>query len=277
MDDNPGATVPECAPSSPVADSCLDRPASVSRNDAANHHEDHDQGGPLGAGCSSATVKATDSTTVDGCCSVKLTQGCCAPQTQVTKVVSSSICGDNGSACCNITANTSEGINPPACNAGGEKEKEKEKEAAFPPPSAENSAPTGCCSAQKQPKGSEENSASMGCCSAQKQPKVSADNSASAGCCSGQKQPKEENSGNSSCCIDKASCNPSPDFAKIDHASSCCSEPSVLEIEDPNNPDCCKGKDGSCCDASCLDRIALRQCDVSGGMSSPNSSHEGAS
>ncbi|EED14646.1 copper-transporting ATPase, putative [Talaromyces stipitatus ATCC 10500] len=31
--------------------------------------------------------------------------------------------------------------------------------------------------------------------------------------------------------------------------------------EDPNTPSCCKNKPSPCCDVSCLDRIALRQCD----------------
>lgn len=31
--------------------------------------------------------------------------------------------------------------------------------------------------------------------------------------------------------------------------------------EDANRPDCCKDKPYPCCDASCLDRIALRECE----------------
>ena len=29
---------------------------------------------------------------------------------------------------------------------------------------------------------------------------------------------------------------------------------------DPNKPNCCKDKPSPCCDVSCLDRIALREC-----------------
>ncbi|KAB8275370.1 E1-E2 ATPase-domain-containing protein [Aspergillus minisclerotigenes] len=33
-----------------------------------------------------------------------------------------------------------------------------------------------------------------------------------------------------------------------------------LQEEDPNKPSCCKDKPSPCCDVSCLDRIALREC-----------------
>ncbi|KAL6235020.1 hypothetical protein BDW75DRAFT_210835 [Aspergillus navahoensis] len=37
--------------------------------------------------------------------------------------------------------------------------------------------------------------------------------------------------------------------------------------EDPNNPSCCKDKESSCCDVSCLERIALRECRQGGILS----------
>ena len=40
----------------------------------------------------------------------------------------------------------------------------------------------------------------------------------------------------------------------------CCSK-SAPSDEDPKNPSCCNGKPSPCCDVSCLDRIALRECD----------------
>ena len=39
----------------------------------------------------------------------------------------------------------------------------------------------------------------------------------------------------------------------------CCSTENPQE-EDLNNPSCCKDKPSPCCDVSCLDRIALREC-----------------
>ncbi|OJJ03096.1 hypothetical protein ASPVEDRAFT_29630 [Aspergillus versicolor CBS 583.65] len=41
---------------------------------------------------------------------------------------------------------------------------------------------------------------------------------------------------------------------------SCCTTEKPQE-EDPNEPSCCKDKPSPCCDMSCVDRIALRECD----------------
>ena len=48
-------------------------------------------------------------------------------------------------------------------------------------------------------------------------------------------------------------------------ADSCCAagECTDNEVEnDTNVPDCCRGK-VKCCDASCLDRLAMRECEMS--------------
>lgn len=34
--------------------------------------------------------------------------------------------------------------------------------------------------------------------------------------------------------------------------------------DDTDAPDCCRGKLGPCCDTSCLDRLAMRECEMSG-------------
>ncbi|KAL4935202.1 hypothetical protein BDV06DRAFT_234534 [Aspergillus oleicola] len=44
------------------------------------------------------------------------------------------------------------------------------------------------------------------------------------------------------------------------HTLSRCSTQKPQE-EDPNEPSCCKDKPSPCCDISCVDRIALRECD----------------
>lgn len=47
-------------------------------------------------------------------------------------------------------------------------------------------------------------------------------------------------------------------------AGDCCSalrQPSPTPREDTNPPECCRGKQFPCCDDSCLDRLALRECD----------------
>lgn len=88
----------------------------------------------------------------------------------------------------------------------------------------------------------------------------------SRGCCPVSAASKNMGS-NSSCCGDKVS--PSALVpAEADCNEGCCSERTALEAEDPSNPSCCKDKVSPCCDVSCIDRIALRECDVSSGMSS---------
>jgi hypothetical protein len=52
------------------------------------------------------------------------------------------------------------------------------------------------------------------------------------------------------CCVNDHDCR-----------SGCCSVPEPSQVEDPNDPSCCKGSPLPCCDVSCLDRLALRACD----------------
>jgi Cu2+-exporting ATPase len=33
--------------------------------------------------------------------------------------------------------------------------------------------------------------------------------------------------------------------------------------DDSDAPDCCRGKPGPCCDTSCLNRLAMRECEMS--------------
>ena len=45
----------------------------------------------------------------------------------------------------------------------------------------------------------------------------------------------------------------------------CCSSESVdVEPQDLKQPSCCEGKVSPCCDSSCIDRIALRECATDG-------------
>lgn len=92
-----------------------------------------------------------------------------------------------------------------------------------------------------------------------------AERALSKGCCPVPAASKTVSS-NSSYCGGKAS--PSaPESAGADCNKGCCSDPSPPKVEDPENPSCCEGKASPCCDVSCIDRIALRECDVSSGTS----------
>ncbi|KAL4994238.1 E1-E2 ATPase-domain-containing protein [Aspergillus recurvatus] len=73
-------------------------------------------------------------------------------------------------------------------------------------------------------------------------------NMCSSACCSGQhKEIKPRDA-----CVPQ-----SPDQAHTE--SRCCTQ--TPQEADPNEPSCCKDKPSPCCDVSCVDRIALRECD----------------
>lgn len=72
-------------------------------------------------------------------------------------------------------------------------------------------------------------------------------------------------------CDQDTSCQPQPNGGANDcHTSSakctpekngCCSSKSVnVEAHDQKRPSCCEGKLSPCCDSSCIERIALREC-----------------
>ncbi|MBE3042636.1 hypothetical protein IMZ48_08675 [Candidatus Bathyarchaeota archaeon] len=90
----------------------------------------------------------------------------------------------------------------------------------------------------------------------------------STGCCSAQKQPKMKG-GDTSCYDDGASPSSTIEYANADCNEGCCLEPGPPKTEDPDNPSCCEAKTSPCCDEACLDRIALRECDVSSGILLP--------
>lgn len=51
-----------------------------------------------------------------------------------------------------------------------------------------------------------------------------------------------------------------------EEAVDCCSSGNCTDDKtehDANAPDCCRGKVGPCCDTSCLERLAMRECAMS--------------
>ncbi|OAA64760.1 ATPase, P-type, K/Mg/Cd/Cu/Zn/Na/Ca/Na/H-transporter [Cordyceps fumosorosea ARSEF 2679] len=56
----------------------------------------------------------------------------------------------------------------------------------------------------------------------------------------------------SSCCVDSANNAPATDTSKN------------KDKDKDNSPDCCAGKTSPCCDTSCLDRLAVRECEGGG-------------
>ncbi|KAL4863241.1 E1-E2 ATPase-domain-containing protein [Aspergillus spectabilis] len=112
-----------------------------------------------------------------------------------------------------------------------------------------------CCGSKTMDTGSEVPSAD--CCGGSS--KVTA--------CSPSSALKETETTGDACCA-----SPSSDETPKDN---CCSGPKIEETEDPTNPSCCKDKPSPCCDTSCLDRIALRECSQGKTTRSTTSPHSG--
>jgi Cu2+-exporting ATPase len=56
-----------------------------------------------------------------------------------------------------------------------------------------------------------------------------------------------------------------------ENPDDCCSSGKCANDKpehDPDTPDCCRGKVGPCCDTSCLDRLAMRECEMSAAAAS---------
>lgn len=47
---------------------------------------------------------------------------------------------------------------------------------------------------------------------------------------------------------------------KEDCGASCCASEGERAVESSEDPDCCRGKPSPCCDVSCLERLAAREC-----------------
>jgi hypothetical protein len=81
-----------------------------------------------------------------------------------------------------------------------------------------------------------------------------------AGCCGGQSVETRDA---------EPSIQKEPNEEKIE--DDCCSAGKCVDDvaeEDSDAPDCCRGKANPCCDTSCLDRLALRECGMSAATSS---------
>ncbi|EEU40720.1 uncharacterized protein NECHADRAFT_33309 [Fusarium vanettenii 77-13-4] len=76
----------------------------------------------------------------------------------------------------------------------------------------------------------------------------------------------EDNASCQDSCCDDGESETSQGNAVPQEADDCCASGSCAD-EKPNDdsdaPDCCRGKISPCCDASCLDRIAMRECKMS--------------
>lgn len=61
--------------------------------------------------------------------------------------------------------------------------------------------------------------------------------------------------------------------AQAANPNDCCSAGSCKDTapkDQADAPDCCRDKVGPCCDASCIDRLAMRECSINSAASSSN-------
>ncbi|KAI8723263.1 HMA domain-containing protein [Fusarium sp. LHS14.1] len=76
----------------------------------------------------------------------------------------------------------------------------------------------------------------------------------------------EDNTSCQDSCCDDGESETSQGNAVPQEADDCCTSGSCADEkpkDDSDAPDCCRGKISPCCDASCLDRIAMRECKMS--------------
>lgn len=157
-----------------------------------------------------------------------------------------------------------------ACRAEVVVQKQNSKPAAKAEP--ESICGDGCCSGSEpsKPDTAEPGATCKDACCAEdeEQPKAATEagptDTCGGGCCSGDEPSKNTTSEAAATCED-ACCagDDAVDMTKPDYGASCkdaCCDDTKPELEDPKNPSCCKGKSSPCCDASCLDRLAAREC-----------------
>lgn len=134
----------------------------------------------------------------------------------------------------------------------------------------EDSCGKGCCAGERSdsPKPAQATAAAPcadACCAEEEeQPQAEPKDTCSDGCCGGGEPSKttEVKSGDTcedACCGGEEAVK----IASTDSGASCkdaCCDDAKPEVEDPKDPSCCKGKSNPCCDVSCLDRLAAREC-----------------
>lgn len=139
---------------------------------------------------------------------------------------------------------------------------------------SEDSCAKGCCAGEKSdsPKPAPATVAAAcadACCAEEVEqpaatPEAEPKDTCGDGCCGGGEPSKTTEAKPGATCED-ACCDgeEAVKVASTDSGASCkdaCCDDTKPEVEDPENPSCCKGKSSPCCDVSCLDRLAAREC-----------------
>lgn len=200
-------------------------------------------------------------------CIMACGSGCCAPpeamatppppQQQPQNAGPSTNGGElstKGDSCCDADdSRVSEDSCAKGCCAGGSTDSPKTAPAIAAPTCAD-----ACCAGEdEQPEATTEAAAKDtcgdGCCAGgepSKNTEAKLAGTCEDGCCGGEEAVKVASTDSGASCKD-----------------ACCDDMKP-EVEDPKNPSCCKGKSSPCCDVSCLDRLAARECAGQGADSS---------
>ncbi|TDZ16124.1 P-type cation-transporting ATPase [Colletotrichum orbiculare MAFF 240422] len=80
------------------------------------------------------------------------------------------------------------------------------------------------------------------------------------GCCDSAAKTGTTSTGDSTFEADKKDCSIEKDKVRKNCEKGCCSSVPPTQLEKEKAPSCCEGKTSPCCDSSCIDRLALREC-----------------
>lgn len=133
---------------------------------------------------------------------------------------------------------------------------------------SEDSCAKGCCESSKPVPATVTATCADACCAEEdEQPEAiteaKTEEACGDGCCAGGGPSKTTKAKLGATCEDACCDGDAVEVASTDSGASCkdaCCEDEKPEPEDPKDPSCCKGKASPCCDASCLDRLAAREC-----------------
>lgn len=202
--------------------------------------------------------------------------GCCAPPEAATTPPSTQQQPQIAGPSTTGGASSTKGEGDSCCDADGDRV-------------SEDSCAKGCCAGEKSglPKPAPATSAATcadACCAEEEQPEAITEaepkDTCGDNCCAGGEPPKTTDAKLGATCKD--ACCDGEEAVKVvstGSGASCkdaCCDDTKPEVEDPENPSCCKGKSSPCCDASCLDRLAARECTAqTGGSSSKGACDKG--
>ncbi|KAF6807876.1 P-type cation-transporting ATPase 2 [Colletotrichum sojae] len=200
---------------------------------------------PTGAGISKA-APATDS-----CCAPKpqlddgCDKGCCDSMKDTKTAPSQEKTSDIVQSCSSATPETAKDDKKGCC---GDKSDKKDGDCCAHKPAIDDGCKQGCCGSVEDAQTTIPSDAEDDCC----KPKTDVKDDCKKGCC-GSSETKPVDSCGSNATAKKPK-------AKDDCNKGCCSSATSVKPQMDKAPSCCEGKTSPCCDSTCIDRLALREC-----------------